>query len=398
MTISKEPCKPHPGQVDEATATHRPEWMHWWLTRLPEKRWRLWSGIGLLVLIVFTISSVVTRRRSMEAYVTTDIVTITSPIQGVVTRQAVIAGQQFKKNETVIDVQARRKEIAMVQAIELRLREIEAEIKATEKELSEVQQVNRARLQEEVIAAQRTLLDLKAQHQRYRAQTERYRALVETGAMDADTLDGAQAMATSLGQRAANQQDLLKNLQRELHSAQLSGRSQRGVSSFARRMEAMEIEMGRLSSRSQELRDKRSELRQQLTELQKSALFSYRPQFPGQVLTSRFNVGDEVNAGSLLLTAINCEKLRVEALFEESKLRDLRIGQPVQIRWPASNRYATGRIESIRGEQGVSGLESGGGARFRPAHADRSRLLIALPTNALATSGCQLGEKVRVDL
>jgi len=66
------------------------------MDKLPQQRWRRWAGAGLLGLIVVTAGSVVFRKRSIEAYVTGDVVTITSPVEGVVTSQAVTAGQQFK--------------------------------------------------------------------------------------------------------------------------------------------------------------------------------------------------------------------------------------------------------------------------------------------------------------
>jgi multidrug resistance efflux pump len=88
----------------------------------------------------------------------------------------------------------------------------------------------------------------------------------------------------------------------------------------------------------------------------------------------------------------------VEALFEASKLKDLRLGQDVRIEWPLSGRTGTGKIVSLRGEQSLNGLDSIGAAKFRPAHADRSRVLIELNTNDLKAQQCRLGERVRVDL
>lgn len=76
--------------------------------KLPQQHWRRWAGAGLLGLIVVTAGSVVFRKRSIEAYVTGDVVTTTSPVEGVVTSQAVTAGPQFKAGETVPVIQATR--------------------------------------------------------------------------------------------------------------------------------------------------------------------------------------------------------------------------------------------------------------------------------------------------
>jgi multidrug resistance efflux pump len=88
-------------------------------------------------------------------------------------------------------------------------------------------------------------------------------------------------------------------------------------------MEMMEIELLRLISRRKELEVQNAQLTQEVKHAHERAHFSYTPQFPGLMLTGRASVGDEVNDGTILLTAVNCDKLRVEALFEASRLRDL---------------------------------------------------------------------------
>jgi multidrug resistance efflux pump len=95
---------------------------------------------------------------------------------------------------------------------------------------------------------------------------------------------------------------------------------------------------------------------------------------------------------------VNCDKLRVEALFEASRLRDLSIGQTVKIEWPNSRRNSEGRIVSLRGEQGVNGLDTSGVARFKPSGNDRTRVMIGLQPKDLQGHQCRLGERVRVDL
>lgn len=367
--------------------------------KLPEKQWRRLAGGGLAGLIVITGGSVLLRKRSIEAYTTADVVSVYSPIQGVVKQQNLTAGEQFSAGEMLLDIQASRNDASKLASTTLKLRQTEAELNAVTQELQRYKQINVARLESEVDRAERTLQDLEAQQRRYASQANRYRDLVKTGAMDEDTLIGSETMATSLAQRVGNQRQDLENLRLELQSARA------GINTLmetpwrsARRMEIMEVELNRLTSRRKELLDQRDQLQQEVAAAQKRSTFVYRPQFPGMILTSRTSVGDEVNDGNLLLTAVNCNKLRVEALFEASKLKDLRLGQDVRIEWPLSGRSSTGQIVSLRGEQSLSGLESIGAAKFRPAHADRSRVLIELNPNDLKAQQCRLGERVRVDL
>jgi multidrug resistance efflux pump len=325
-------------------------WIEGVSAKLPEKQWRRLAGGGLAGLIVITGGSVLLRKRSIEAYTTADVVSVYSPIQGVVKQQNLTAGEQFSAGEMLLDIEASRNDASKLASTTLKLRQTEAELNAVTQELQRYKQINVARLESEVDRAERTLQDLEAQQRRYASQANRYRDLVKTGAMDEDTLIGSETMATSLAQRVGNQRQDLENLRLEFQSARS------GIKTLmetpwrsARRMEIMEVELNRLASRRKELLDQRDQLQQEVAAAQKRSTFVYRPQFPGMILTSRTSVGDEVNDGNLLLTAVNCNKLRVEALFEASKLKDLRLGQDVRIEWPLSGRSSTGQIVSLRG-------------------------------------------------
>ena len=160
----------------------------------------------------------------------------------------------------------------------------------------------------------------------------------------------------------------------------------------------MDIEFLRNLSLRQTLTHKKERLEEDWEEASAKANFTYAPNFPGMVLTSRFSVGDEVMDGNTLLTIVNCADLKVEALFESSKIRTLQVGQTVIVEWPRNNERTTGTIVSFRGEQGINGLETSGVAKFRPAHVDRTRAIIAIPTKEAQQQQCRLGERVRVEL
>lgn len=366
---------------------------------LAQQHWRRWAGLSLVGLITVTSGSLLLRKRSIEAYVTTDVVSISSPIEGLVVAQPVTAGQLFKAGETLIVIQAGRADAEKLEETELRLKQTESELQTTASELKRYQQINQARLQAEVQTAERDLRDLKAQQRRYATQASRYRDLVISGAMDHDTLVGAEAMAASLAQRVGNQQQRLNNLKLEQVAAEQTGENSGAAPiGSARRMEIMEVELLRLSSRRKELEAQKDQLTQDVQQARKRARFTYAPKFPGLMLTSRVSMGDEVNDGTTLLTAVNCNKLRVEALFEASKLKDLRIGQTVKVAWPNSHRHSEGRITSLRGEQSINGLDTSGAARFKPSGNDRTRVMISLPQQEFEGQNCRLGERVRVDL
>ena len=82
---------------------------------IPEQRWRRWAGGGLVVLVLLSGASLLLRKRSIEAYITADVITITSPIDGVVTAESVNAGDLFQPEEIVIAVKASRDDATEIQ-------------------------------------------------------------------------------------------------------------------------------------------------------------------------------------------------------------------------------------------------------------------------------------------
>ena len=131
--------------------------------KLPQQQWRRWAGFSLVGLVAITSSSVLLRKRSIEAYVTGDVVTITSPIEGLVTAQQVTAGQLFKAGQTLITIEARRSDAEKLESSELKLKQTQSELQTTIQELNRYQQSNQARIKTEIETAERTLRELESQ-------------------------------------------------------------------------------------------------------------------------------------------------------------------------------------------------------------------------------------------
>jgi len=376
--------------------------LHWTqkLQRLiPEQRWRRAAGVALLALALVTGVSIGTRRRAMEAYVTADVVTIKSPIDGRVTIAPASAGVLVKAGKTLINIEATRMDSQLLSESRWNLQKAVAELSATSEALQRVSRTYQERMESDVEHARLELEELTVQKQRYEEQNQLYTDLALEGAIPRERQLEVAAMAKTFGIRVRQQENVLDDLEEELTAAHRSpSAAQNKRLHSARRMEVMEIELDQLLARHQTLERSVEHLKQQLKEAEQRSTFRYQPSFQGLLLTSRFNENDEVNEANVLLTLINCQKLRVEALFETNKLKNLRIGQSVIVRWPNDNVQEQGILTSMRGEQGINGLETSGIAKFRPAHVDRTRLMIALPKNSYASRRCRLGERVQVDL
>ena len=129
---------------------------------LPTQRWRLWAGSGLALLIVVTGASLVMRKRSIEAYVTADVITIESPIDGIVAEERINAGDLFQPNQTIIRIKAARDDETELREHELRLFNINTELKALEKELKIFAEVHLNRLRVRIDQAERNLKEVNA--------------------------------------------------------------------------------------------------------------------------------------------------------------------------------------------------------------------------------------------
>lgn len=111
--------------------------------------------------------------------------------------------------------------------------------------------------------------------------------------------------------------------------------------------------------------------------------------------------GDEVSESQPLLTLVNCDRKRVEALFSTAKIKKATAGDVVKIKSTTSNQYTKGIIRSIAGEQPMAGTRSAGNVVFEKADIDRARVTIDLvedKSRSLSNQSCQIGEKVIVEL
>ena len=364
----------------------------------PNQRWRRWAGGSLFALVLLSASSIATRKKAIEAYITADVITITSPIDGIVTAENIDAGELFQPKTTLIAVEVTRDDATEIKDRQIRLNQVNAELSALEDELITFSGVHVRRLEAQTFIAERALEDLNAQLNLYITKANNYEKLTKVGAISQGQLNEVKAMRESYRQRSAQQQQTLNHLRLELAEIQKDPTDKATLLKHSsRQMEMMDIELLRNLSRRKNLLIRQQELDQDLKYSKANADFNYKPTFPGMVLTSRFSIGDEVNDGSALLTVVNCHDLKVEALFESSKIRDWSVGHQLRIHRPGKSKKMTATVVSFRGEQGLNGLQTSGVAKFRPAHVDRTRVLIAIPNHEQPNLECRLGERVAVE-
>ena len=366
---------------------------------LLQARWRQVAGAGLLGLCVATLAMINVRKRAAEAYITGDVITVKSPIQGRVDDEMLSTGELFKRGTALVSVVASRQDEARQQAAQLDLEQTRKDIRSTELELDNLVSANQARLRNDLQSAERELFDLEGQEKRYAKQASRYRVLVSAGAVDPDTLAGVEANANSYRQRATNQRRVVSDLRQELRDAETKRKAgSRELPRSTRRLEMLELEINRINNQLNLLKGKEKKLLELVNANQERSQFVYKPGFNGLMLSNRIARGSEVNAGEALITVVDCDQLRVEAVFSSNKVKDVRIGDQVKLKMDHQNGNISGRVISMRGVRGIRALENSDAAQFKATNDDRMRLQIALPAAHQPSKDCRLGDRVDVEL
>jgi multidrug resistance efflux pump len=365
---------------------------------LEGKHWRRATGLGLAGIIAAAGLSIANRQNALEAYITGDLIEVKSPIQGTVSIDRGVTGALFEPGKEILVVTAGRQSAQRKETLRLEIQQLETQLNKIRSEQRQLLTSNLARIESELIQAESTTLDLQGQVERYQKQAQRYQQLVKAGAIDTDTLAGSLATYNSFQQRFVAQKktrDVLLIEQQSARENLATGSNQ--LPRSGRRLEILELEISRLTASQDDLTSKLQKLRNQLKTEQQDSQFQFKPEFPGVVIGNRVAIGEEVGMGASLLSVINCQKQRVEALFESGRVRKLKVGDPVKVIIPSTDQRMRGIVTSLRGEQGLGWLDNITSARFRAAGTDKTRVQVRIE-NTVNSARCHIGEKVDVEL
>jgi len=360
--------------------------------------WRQLSGVCLLGLTASVFTLINVRKAATEAYITSDIIQIRSPLQGTVAEEPIGTGEMFIQGEILVQVLASREEESRQDSIRLEIERINSNITATESQLASLAVANNTRLRDSIATEEKELKNLEGMERRYRLQAHRYRQLVKIGAIDPESLAGAEAAHNSYAQRRMNSKRILDGLSKELADAEAKRRG--GVNQLprpSRRLEILEIRIVELNQQLKELQARRHEAMKRSKNTQKQRDFTYRPWFNGIVLSNRIAKGSEVNRNEALMTIANCNRVKVEALFEAGKINNKAVGDAVQITSRRDKKGFKGSIVSMRGVKAIRPLEGPEAASFKQTNEDWMRVQISVPKE-FKRRECRLGERVEVTL
>lgn len=247
-----------------------------------------------------------------DAYVASDIVQITSEVSGAVLGVRVDDTQTVERGQVLVELDPADARIA-VDAAEAELARTVRQVRATYAEANQL----RAVIQERET-------DLKKAQSDY----QRRQALLSDGAVS--------------GEELAHAQDTIAQARAALQA------SQRQLEATLTHIEGTTLEdHPDVLAASAKLRDSSLALRRT----------TIRAPVAGIVAKRSVQVGQHINAGSPLLAVVPLDDVWIDANFKESQLKDVRVGQPVQVH---ADLYG----DDVEYSGTVAGLSAGSGSAF----------------------------------
>jgi len=292
---------------------------------LPSRRRGMGPGIILLLLlavggIAWGASEVYqrfTHVQEIDARIGTDLITVSSRVAGWLTRVAVTEGDEITKKTVLVTMDSRESKLAIEQ-LEAQMGEVRAEQGRLSAERELVDRQTRSRHSSEVSemeAARVAVSSLKPQLDLAKREFNRARSLFDRKVFSRRQVDKAE--------------NSLEEIEREhrLSIAKLKAAEAKVLEADAERaqLKVLEGELNMLKYREAEYQTKLKRLNLDLTDR------TIHSPIVGVVDKTFVNAGEYVTPGQRLVLVHDPEKIWIEANIKETDLRNLKIGQPVEV-------------------------------------------------------------------
>jgi membrane fusion protein, multidrug efflux system len=308
------------------------------------KRWllRLLFVVVILAAIFATYWRLIGSRMVItdNAYTATEIAQVAAAVDGTIQGIRVIDTQEVKQGEVLAEIDPADARISLIEAqaeLDRTLRKVEgyflndqtlsAQVQAREADLARA----KAQLQSAQADDERAAIDLK-----------RRRALASSGSVSADELTRAEnawrAAQASLLAAHANVALARSNVESALGTRRIN----QALTANSSIKEHPEVQLARARKEQAQLNLERTVIRAPIS---------------GVVAKRQVQLGQRVQAGTTLLSIVPTESMYVNANFKEVQLKNVRVGQPVEV---ISDWY--GNTVKYRGT--VTGFSGGSGASF----------------------------------
>jgi membrane fusion protein (multidrug efflux system) len=275
-----------------------------------------------------------------NAYVSADVAQVTPLVTGAVTSVQVVDTQAVKKGEVLVVIDGTDARLAVAEA-EAALSQAERRVRGYFANDDALSAQVAARAAEQTRAGSQTA-SAQADLERARVDLDRRKALAATGAVSGEELSTAQNAFTT-AQANLNAARAAQTLAAANRTAAVGTLNANAV-----------LTRGSGVDNNPEVAAARARLDQAKVDLQRTVV---RAPIDGVVARRQVQLGQRVAPGVPLMTIVPIGQAYVEANFKEVQLRDVRIGQPVELE---ADLYGG----SVKYHGRVIGLAGGTGSAF----------------------------------
>jgi multidrug resistance efflux pump len=357
---------------------------------------------------------------SLEGTVTSPLITMRSPIDGVVTTSATSIGAAVHQHEALfvieahqLDTRLRAELAAKLAATQQQSRVIDrkiAELSTLRQQLQTRNQVHRAatlaRLESLIAATTAELNRAKAVVERTQRELSRATLLSDKGLITQANMDDTVLAARQAHFEVERLTASLQRLTVERTAAKngvLLGEGYSDAPYSQQRIDELAARLIEATTERESLKQTQQEFASRLSEEQRreDQIRTYTVSAPiNGIIWNLHSAADGVVArNSPLADVVDCQSAFVEATVPESRYDSVQIGEMVQVKLLGNGRKIAGTIQAVRGQSAVVNRESLA-ASLSPRRATEAMTVsVAIDPDALqqASKGvCQIGRSAKV--
>jgi multidrug resistance efflux pump len=386
--------------------------------------WFRFSKLGLalafLAASAYFLNEQVLTSTSLEGTVTSPLITIRSPINGIVTANSAKIGAQVDQHTPLFRIEAH--------LLDNRLRvELEAKLVAYEQralvigrkivELSTLRsqlqdrlnahrEATHARIEHEISETTAQLHTARAVIERRQIELSRSKRLSAGGAVSQTILDDAVLASQRSHFEVERLTASLKRLNVELTAAKkgiLLGEGYSDAPYSQQRIDEISVRLIELHAEQQNLKNTRQDITSRLGEEQQREdnirMHVMNSPINGTVWNLYIASGVVVAYNTPLADVVDCNRGFVEALIPESRYDDVQIGEKVQVKLLGKGHKIVGTIHSVRGQSAV--VNHASLAAWRTPHRTTEAMTVSVTIDPdalqqVSKGACQIGRSAKV--
>jgi multidrug resistance efflux pump len=381
---------------------------------------KLGFALAFLAAAAYFLNEQVLTSTSLEGTVTSPLITIRSPIDGIVTANSTKIGAQVNQQASLFVIEAHLFDNRLRAELEAKLAASEQqslvldwkiiELATLRNQLQERRNAHReatlARIEHGIGETTAQLHSAKSVIERRQTELSRAKNLSADGSVSQATLDDAVLASQQSRFEVERLTASLKRLNVELTAAKkgvLLGEGYSDAPYSQQRIDEISVRIIELNAERENLQNTRQEIASRLGEEQQREsnirMHVVNSPINGMVWNLYVASGSVVAHDTPLAEVVDCHSGFVEALIPESRYDDVQIGEKVQVKLLGSSGKIAGTIHSVRGQSAVVNRASLA-AWLTPHRTTKAMTVsVAIDPDALqqVSKGiCQIGRSAKV--